>query len=325
MDLVTFGEGLIRMSPLTGGPAPHAANLAGYVGGAELNTAVAAARLGIAAGWISRLPDTAPGRFIEGVARVHGVDARIEWTAKGRTGLYYLAPGAAPRQSSVVYDRAGSSFSEIAPGMMDWASLLRGARWFHVTGITPALSDSAAAVALEALQAARDAGLTVSYDVNFRVKLWNAFRARAVQEPLMRFVDLLVVSEEDARTVFDAPGSSAEELARSLAKRYELRTVAVTVRDSADGLGAVVVANGVTHIAPRHDVEVVERVGTGDAFTAGLIVSRLENRGWEDALRFATAVAACKLTMPGDFFVGRRADVEKLIDRVPADPSRSLH
>lgn len=321
MDLVTFGEGLIRISPSNLGPA-DAPSLLGYVGGAELNTAVAAARLGIAARWVSRLPDNAPGRFIEGCARVHGVDACVEWvTNGGRVGLYFLAPGAAPRQPSVVYDRAGSAFSEIAGGTMDWASVLRGARWFHVSGITPALSDATAAVTVEALKAAKTAGLTVSYDVNFRVKLWNAFRARAVQEPLMKYVDLLVVSEDDARTVFEAPGESADDLARALAKRFALEAVAITVRDSTDGLGAVVVANGATHTAPRHDVEVVERVGTGDAFTAGLIASRLEGRGWDDAVRFATAVAASKLTMPGDCFVGQRADVEKLLDRTTADPS----
>ncbi|MEX2153445.1 MAG: sugar kinase [Gemmatimonadaceae bacterium] len=316
MDLVTFGEGLVRLSGLG-----DARRLDAHVGGAELNVAVAAARLGTAARWISRLPDNALGRFIEGSARVHGVEARVEWTADGRVGLYFLEQGSAPRQSSVVYDRAGSSFSQIAPGTVDWLSLLRGARWFHVSGITPALSESAAAVTDEALKAAKAAGLTVSYDVNYRVKLWNASRARAVQEALMRYVDLLVVSEEDARTVFDARGESADDLARALAKRFAVDAVAVTVRDSVDGIGAVVVASGATYAGPRHNVEVVERVGTGDAFTAGLIVRRLENRGWEEAVRFATSIAALKLTMPGDFFVGQRSDVEGLLDKTTADPS----
>jgi 2-dehydro-3-deoxygluconokinase len=316
MDLVTFGEGLVRLSGLG-----DARRLDAHVGGAELNVAVAAARLGTAARWISRLPDNALGRFIEGSARVHGVDAQVEWSAEGRVGLYFLEQGSAPRQSSVVYDRAGSSFSKIAPGTLDWPSLLRGARWFHVSGITPALSESAAAVTLEALKAAKAAGLTVSYDVNYRVKLWNAFRARAVQEPFMQYVDLLVVSEEDARTVFDAQGESADELARVLAERFAVHAVAVTVRDSVDGLGAVVAVDDVVYSGPRHDVEIVERVGTGDAFTAGLIAGRLERRGWEDAVRFATAMAALKLTMPGDFFVGQRSDVEELLDKARADPS----
>ena len=321
MDLVTFGEGLIRLSL----PSHRAVDLAAHVGGAELNVAVAAARLGIAARWVSRLPDNAPGRFIEGSARVQGVDARVQWSAEGdRVGLYFLEQGSAPRQSSVVYDRAGSAFSHVSPGTIDWSSQLRGARWFHVSGITPALSESAAAVTAESLKAAKAAGLIVSYDVNFRVKLWNAFRARVVQEPLMQYVDLLVVSEEDARNVFEAQGESAEAVARVLAKRFAVRAVAVTVRDSAEGLGAVVVAEGTAVTGPRHDVDVVERVGTGDAFTAGLIASRLEKRGWEEAVRFATGRAALKLTMPGDFFAGDRADVETLLDRATADSSHSL-
>lgn len=137
----------------------------------------------------------------------------------------------------------------------------------------------------------------------------------------MQYVDLLVVSEEDARNVFEARGESAEELARVLTKRFAVRAVAVTVRDSAEGLGAVVVAEGTAFAGPRHDVDVVERVGTGDAFTAGLIASRLENRGWEEAVRFATTMAALKLTMPGDFYTGDRTAVEKILETLTADSS----
>ena len=325
MDLVTFGEGLVRLSPPDRQPLERASRFDAHVGGAELNVAVGAARL-LGAGrtrWVSRLPDNALGRFVEGTARIHGVDTRVEWATEGggRVGLYFLEQGSAPRQSSVVYDRAGSAFSKVAPGSIDWTVQLQGARWFHVSGITPALSESCATVAAEALKAAKNAGLTTSYDVNFRVKLWNAFRARAVQEPLMQYVDLLVVSEEDARTVFDVPGESAERIARALAKRFDVGAVAVTVRESAEGLGAVVVADGAAYTAPRHEVVVVERVGTGDAFTAGLVASRLENSGWQESLEFATAMAALKLTMHGDYFLGDRADVETLLDQTTADSS----
>src|SRR5687768_2630204 len=130
MDLVTLGEGLIRLSL----PNHRKVDLAAHVGGAELNVAVAVARLrgGMAARWVSRLPDNAPGRFIEGSARVQGVDARVQWSTEGegRVGLYYLEQGSAPRQSSVVYDRAGSAFSRVSPGTIDWSLQLRGARWF---------------------------------------------------------------------------------------------------------------------------------------------------------------------------------------------------
>jgi 2-dehydro-3-deoxygluconokinase len=324
MDLVTFGEGLVRLSPPDRQPLERPSRFDAHVGGAELNVAVGAARL-LGAGrtrWVSRLPDNALGRFVEGSARIHGVDTRVEWAAEGRVGLYFLEQGSAPRQSSVVYDRAGSAFSRVAPGSIDWPTHLQGARWFHTSGITPALSESCAAVASEALKAAKNAGLTTSYDVNFRVKLWNAFRARAVQEPLMQYVDLLVVSEEDARTVFDVRGESAEAIARTMASRFDIGAVAVTVRESAEGLGGVVVADGQVYTAPRHEVGVVERVGTGDAFTAGLVASRLENRGWEESVRFATAMAALKLTMPGDFFLGDRADVEHMLEGPHAKAGR---
>lgn len=308
MDLVTFGEGLIRLTPVG-----H--TLVSHVGGAELNVAVAAARLGVASRWITRLPDNAAGRFIEGIARMHGVDTRVDWAADGRVGLYFLDQGAAPRQSSVVYDRKGSAFTTIPPGTLDWTSLFGKARWLHVSGITPALGDAAAEVTAEALQAARAAGLTTSYDVNYRMKLWDAARARAVQEPLLRYVDLLVVSQDDARLVFGAGADTPETVARSLRGELGTGAVAVTVRDSADGIGAVVVSEDGAFAGARCDVDVVERVGTGDAFTAGLIAGRLEGRGWDDAVRFATAMAALKLTMPGDFFLGERSHVEALLER----------
>jgi 2-dehydro-3-deoxygluconokinase len=315
MDLVTFGEGLIRLTfaseTLAQGPGVSA-----YVGGSELNVAVGAAHLGVASRWISRLPDNAIGRLVDGAARVHGVDTSVDWTADGRVGLYFLRRGSAPRQSSVLYDRAGSAFSRIPPRSTDWAPLFDGARWFHLSGVTPALSNTTAEVSAEALKAAKAAGLTVSYDVNYRVKLWDAARARAVQEPLLPHVDVLIVSQEDARMVFDVGDHSAEQVARTLSRRYGVPAVVVTLRDSVEALGAVVIADGEVAAAPRYDVEIVERVGTGDAFCAGLISSRLRNGGWEDAVRFGSAAAALKLTMPGDFFIGGRPDVEKVLETI---------
>src|SRR5882762_9086843 len=207
MDLVTFGEAMVRLE--------LAPSLAAGVGGSELNVAVLAARLGARSCWVSRLPDNMLGRMIAARAREQGVDARVEWTAAGggRVGLYFVEIGGA-RISSVLYDRAGSAMSRITPGSVDWASVFAGARWYHVSGITPALSDGAAKVTAESLIAAKRAGLTVSYDLNYRSKLWSAQQARAVQEPLLEHVDLLIASEEDARVIFGA------ESAESLAKRF---------------------------------------------------------------------------------------------------------
>jgi 2-dehydro-3-deoxygluconokinase len=295
-QLVTFGEAMLRLSP--------ARAIAATVGGSELNVAVLAARLGVQSRWVSRLPANTLGRMIEAQAREQGVDARIEWTADGRVGLYFLEIAGA-RISSVLYDRGGSAFSKITPGSVDWASVFAGARWYHVSGITPALSDGAAKVTAESLVAAKKAGLTVSYDVNYRSKLWSVEQARATQEPLMEHVDLLVAGEEDARLIFGAASAEA------LAKRFGIDAVAITLRDNPCSAGLAV--DGKVYSAPRFEVETVDPIGAGDAFTGGLIVSRLEGRGWDDALRFASATAALKHTIPGDFCLVTRTQVEEVL------------
>ena len=312
MDLVTFGEAMIRFSPPALQRLEQASTLEASVGGSELNVAVLAARLGLASRWVSRLPDNALGRMIAARAREHGVDAHVDWTVDGRVGLYFVEIGGA-RISSVLYDRAGSAISHVTPGSIDWASVFGGARWFHVSGITPALSDGAAKVTGEALTAAKRAGLTVSYDLNYRSKLWSPKQACATQEPLMEHVDLLIANEEDARVIFGA------ESAESLAKRFEIGAVAITLRDQT--LAAVIAADGKAYSAPRFEVESVDPIGGGDAFCGGLIVSRLNGRGWDDAVRFATATAALKHTIPGDFCLVTRDEVDQLLrgasQRVP--------
>jgi 2-dehydro-3-deoxygluconokinase len=337
MDLVTFGEAMVRLTPPAFQRLEQAHSFDAYVGGGELNVAVAAARLGVASRWVSRLPENALGHMIANRAREQGVDARIEWTPDDRAGLYFVELGAAPRASSVLYDRAASAISRVTPGSIDWASEFNGTRWFHVSGITPALSESAAKVTAEALLAAKRAGLTVSYDLNFRSKLWSAEQARAVQEPLMEHVDILITTEEDTRVVFgigaEAKGSyeqvdaeSYAHVARALEKRFKLHAVAITLRENPRVLlnswSAIVAADGKIHRAPRYEVEIVDRIGAGDAFSAGLIVSRLEKSGWEDAVRFATATSALKHSIPGDFCLVTRGEVERLLQGTSLRVSR---
>jgi 2-dehydro-3-deoxygluconokinase len=328
MDLVTFGEAMVRLTPPNFQRLEQARSFDVYVGGGELNVAVAAARLGVASRWVSRLPENALGQMIANRAREQGVDVSVEWTADDRAGLYFAELGAAPRASSVLYDRAASAISRIEPGSIDWGAAFDGARWFHVSGITPALSEAAARVTAEALVAAKGAGLTVSYDLNYRSKLWSADEARAVQEPLMQYVDILITTEEDTRVVFGV-GAEAKDsyehvdaesyahVARSLEKRFNFRAVAVTLRENPrvwlNSWSAIVAASGKIHRAPRYEVEVVDRIGAGDAFSAGLIVSRLENTGWEDAVRFATATSALKHSIPGDFCLVTRGEVEQVL------------
>jgi 2-dehydro-3-deoxygluconokinase len=328
MDLVTFGEAMVRLTPPAFLRLEQAHSFDAYVGGGELNVAVAAARLGVASRWVSRLPANALGRMIAGRAREQGVDVRVEWTADDRAGLYFAELGAAPRASSVLYDRAASAISRVTPGSIDWPSVFDGARWYHVSGITPALSEASARVTGESLAAAKKAGLTVSYDLNYRSKLWSAKKARAVQEPLMEHVDVLITTEEDTRVVFGIGAESKDdythvdaeshaEVARALERRFELSAVAITLRENPRVLlnswSAIVAARGKIHTAPRYEVEVVDRIGAGDAFSGGLIVSRLENRGWDETVRFATATSALKHSIPGDFCLVTRDEVDQLV------------
>ena len=329
MALVTFGEAMVRLTPPGLQRLEQTRSFDAYVGGAELNVAVAAARLGIVSRWVSRLPDNALGQMIANRAREQGVDAHIAWTTDDRAGLYFAELGVAPRQSTVLYDRAASAMSRITPGTIDWPSVFRGARWLHVSGITPALSESAAAVTAEALIEAKRAQLIVSYDLNYRRKLWSAEQARAVQEPLMEHVDVLITTEEDTRVMFGMSATESHDvegcgdIAAALARKFDFGAVAVTLPVTLrTGFSAILAAEGKTYRAPRHDVEVVDRFGAGDAFCAGLIVSRLENRGWDDAVRFAAATSALKHTIPGDFCLVARAEVEQLVRGTSPQVSR---
>jgi 2-dehydro-3-deoxygluconokinase len=327
MDLVTFGEAMVRLTPPNFQRLDQARSFDAFVGGGELNVAVAAARLGVSSEWVSRLTDNPLGRMIANRAREQGVALRVDWTADDRAGLYFAELGAAPRASSVLYDRSGSAISRIKEGSVAWDSIFAGARWFHVSGITPALTESAARVTREALIAAKQAGLTVSYDLNYRGKLWSPEKARAVQEPLMEHVDVLITTEEDTRVVFGIgraantyehlDAESYDDVARKLEKQFGFQAVAVTLRENPlvllNSWSAIVVADGELFRAPRYEVEVIDRIGAGDSFSAGLIVGRLENRGWEESLRFATAASALKHSIPGDFCLITRAEVEQLL------------
>ena len=328
MLLVTLGEAMIRLTPPGFQRLEQAHSLDVHVGGGELNVAVAAARFGTPSLWVSRLPDNPLGHLIANRARELGVETRIEWSKGERAGLYFAELGAAPRPSSVLYDRAGSAISAIEPGSVDWKSAFAGAQWFHVSGITPALGKSAAKVTAEALEAAKKAGLTVSYDLNFRRKLWKPEVARNVQEPLMRYVDVLITTEEDTRVVFGIGDRNQQTydhvdadayatVARELIDRFNLSAAAVTLRENPRVLlnswSAVLVAERKVYRAPKYEVEVVDRIGAGDAFSGGLIASRLQNRNWEDSLRFATAASALKHSVPGDFCLVSRDEVEQLL------------
>src|SRR5436190_24024201 len=213
-DVITFGEAMIRLAPPNFRRLEQARSLDVQVGGAELNTAVGLARLGRSSAWVSRLTENALGRLIANHAREAGVSTEhVVWTREDRVGLYFLEFGAAPRASSVLYDRKGAAIAAVRPGMIDWGKVFAGSRWLHVTGITPALSPTAAETTREALQAARSAGVRTSIDLNYRAKLWGTAEAGRWMSEFMMLCDVLITTEEDTERVFGITGAGFEAVA----------------------------------------------------------------------------------------------------------------
>lgn len=316
--VVTFGEAMIRLSPPNFKRLEQTATLDMMAGGAELNVAVGLARLGVHAAWASRLPANPLGRFCASRAREAGVDTSyIAWSSTDRMGLYFLEFGTSPRPSSVLYDRADSAMSHIEPGMIDWYGALQGAKWFHTSGITPALSQSSAETTREAVEAAHKAGCTVSYDLNYRARLWSQEKAREIQTPLMQYVNVLFTTEEDTERVFGIKGNSYEEVAAKLNDTFGFQSVIITLRESISVLrnewSAFVYTGGETYHGPTYEVEIVDRVGAGDSCSAGYIYQTLKGAGPQEAINFGVAFSALKHTIPGDFNLATEEETKRLL------------
>ena len=316
-DVVTFGEAMIRLSPPNFRRLEQARSLDVQVGGAELNTAVGLARLGRSTAWVSRLTNNPLGRLIANHAREAGVSTEhVLWTNDDRVGVYFLEFGAAPRASNVVYDRKNAAIAQIKPGMVPWAKVFAGAKWFHVTGITPGLSGGAAAAAKEALQAAKAAGLQTSVDLNYRVKLWNQAEAGKCMAELMQYCDVLITTEEDLERVFAIKGKDYEETATLTAKRFGLKIVAITMRENPlvwkNKWTAIALQGGQVLRTRTFEVEIVDRLGAGDSFAAGLIHGLLDG-DLQKGLDWGVAASAIKHTIPGDFNWITPAEVEALL------------
>ncbi len=316
-DVITFGEAMIRLSPPNFERLEQTHSLDLRVGGAELNTAVGLARLGRSTAWVSRLTDNPLGRLIANRAREAGVSSEhVVWTSDDRVGVYYLEFGAAPRASSVVYDRKGAAIANLKPGVVPWARAFAGARWFHVTGITPGLSASAAEVTKEALVAAKAAGLQTSIDLNYRAKLWTPAEAGKCMAELMAHTDVLITTEEDIERVFGIKGKSYEEAAELTAKQFGLKIIAITVRDNPlvwkNAWTAITYKAGEILRTKTYEVEIVDRLGAGDSFAAGLIHGLLDG-DLQKALDFGVAASALKHSIPGDFAWITRDEVEAML------------
>lgn len=321
MDVVTFGEAMIRLSPAAHQRLEQATHLEVAVGGAELSVAAGAARLGLKSAWISRLPSNPLGRMVANKGREFGVDvSRVIWAENERAGLYFVEYGASPRPTRVFYDRKESAFARIQPGMVDWDVILQDARILHVGGITPALSPSAAEVQKEALQAARKTGCQVCYDLNYRAMLWSLEEARAAQIPLMEYVDILVTSLPDQPHVKELisglSGENPADVARQLANRFSFKAVLVTLRSTPSvtrtNWTSLAFVNGDLITDRTYEVEAVDRLGGGDACVAGFLTGYLEGNP-AHGLRLGNAFSALTQTSPTDWPWSTRQEAEALI------------
>ncbi len=328
--VVTFGEIMLRLSPPGFERFFQSPVLGATFGGGEANVAVSLAHFGLDSSFVTRLPKHAIGDAALKAVRAEGVHTAFIQRGGGRVGIYFAEAGASQRASTVVYDRAHSSIAEMQPGSVDWAKVFDGADWFHVTGITPALGPSAAACTREAVEAAKAAGARVSVDLNYRKKLWSEAQAQATMRPLMKWVDVVVANEEDIQSVLglhvpDTDVTSGQlnlagyrQVAEQLTREFGPSIVAITLRESLsasdNGWSAALwdARADAFHHSQHYTVRLVDRIGGGDSFAAGLIYGLVTGRAPEDALRFAVAASALKQTIPGDFNRVSVAEVDTL-------------
>lgn len=316
-DVVTLGEAMLRLSPPHYNRLEQADSFDAKIGGGEFNVAVGVNRLGLTSSWVSKLPTNPIGRMVRNKAREQGVDTSgIVWSKAGRVGIYFLEFGATPRASSVLYDRAGSAVSTLEPGEVDWKSVFNGCKVFHTSGITPALSKSCADATLEAMKAAKAAGAEVSFDVNYRGKLWTEEEAGKCLVPMMEYVDILITTEEDTGKVFGIREADYQTVARKLVERFNFKVVAITLREDLSVLrnnwSAFALSNGQLHNGPTYTVEIIDRVGGGDSFSAGFIYGYLTG-DVAKGVNYGVAFSALKHSIPGDLNWATLAETEGLL------------
>jgi 2-dehydro-3-deoxygluconokinase len=302
--VVTFGEAMIRLTPPNFQRLEQAHEFEVGISGAELNTATGLARLGMRTTWVSRLVDSPMGRMIANRAREQNVDtSNILWAKEGRVGLYYYEMGASTRASQVIYDRANAAISQLKPGEVDWATILKGARAFHISGITPALSVSCAEVSKEAMAVAKRAGCVVSLDINYRARLWSKEAARECITGLLKDVTILFTTLDEANAVLGLEGG-AEEVAREIAGRWKVPVVAITLREAPSVLRniwrSLALADGKIYTGRTINLELIDRMGTGDSYDAGFLFGYLSG-DLSKAVAYGDALAAIKHSVPGDY------------------------
>jgi 2-dehydro-3-deoxygluconokinase len=331
--IVTFGEIMLRLTAPDHKRISQVTSFDVSFGGAEANVAVSLANYGLQTEYVTRIPGNDIGQFLLKDLRKYGVGISHILTGGDRLGIYFLETGSVARPSKVIYDRSNSAIAQIKPGMVDWNKVFEGVDWFHWTGITPAVSESAADACLEAVRSASGRGITVSCDLNYRKNLWKwGKKASEVMPDLVKECDVILGNEEDAETVFGIKPASAgylkgevdasayESVCRSLKERFpKAKKVIITLRGSINAdhntWSGVLFDGNKMYQAPVYQItHIVDRVGGGDAFMGGLIYGLLKYKGDDQkALDFAVAASCLKHTIHGDFNQVTVSEVEQLM------------
>lgn len=331
MKVITFGEILLRLAAPGYTKLFQKDNLETTFCGGEANVAVSLAMLGFDSAYVTKVPESDVGHAAVNSLRYFGVDTRNVVYGDGRLGLYYLEKGASQRPSKVIYDRAYSSIALAKREDFEWDKIFQGADWFHWTGINPALGGELPEICADACKAARKKGLTISCDLNYRGKLWSPEKAQEIMNPLMKYVDVCICNEEDAEKVLGIRAQDSDfesaELSRAgyvhtsemIHSYYGCKFVATTLRKSfsasRNGWSAMLYDAEAqeSYFSREYDIQIVDRVGGGDSFSAGLIYSMTQKMGYQDAIEFSTAASCLKHTIEGDFNRTSVADVQALL------------
>ena len=326
--VITFGEIMMRLNPEGYFRFVQAEKFEATYTGGEANVAASLANYGMDAAFVTKVPSHEIGQCAVNALRRFGVDTKFMVRGGDRLGIFFVEKGASQRASKVIYDRAGSAIAKATASDFDWEKIFDGADWFHFTGITPALGGEMPAICLEACKKAKELGIKISCDLNYRKKLWTNKEAEAVMTTLMPYVDVCIANEEDAKDVFgiEAEGTDLTagkvnhdgyiSVARQLTERFGFEKVAITLRGSISASdnewAAMLYSDGKAYFSPKYLVHIVDRVGGGDSFGGGLIYALLSEYDNQKAINFAVAASCLKHSIEHDFNLVSVSEVEAL-------------
>jgi len=326
--VITFGELMLRLAPENYLRFVQSEKYEATYGGAEANVAVSLANYGMEVAFVSKLPTHEIGQAAVNSLRKFGVDTSKIVRGGERVGIYYCEKGASQRPSKVIYDRAYSSISMAKSEDFDWDKIFENVTWFHFTGITPALSDEVSKICIEACKKAKEKGITISCDLNFRKKLWSKEKAKIVMSELCQYVDYCIANEEDAKDVFGIEADNSDiyggklnregyiSVAKKLTEKFNFKGVAITLRESKSASdndwSAMLYKGGNAYFSKKYSMHIVDRVGGGDSFGAGLIYSLINGYSEQSAIEFAVAASCLKHSIEGDYNMVSVAEVNNL-------------